>query len=172
MAFQYKSNFGIYLDADFLSVSPKGGSIRKLALVLYRDNSKDNKYLFEFISFMQESESSIDTISVIEPSPDWLPMFIPPWQRVSKLMNFIYNSKEQFPIAPGTYICELLIWIENDEQADYMREIRFEMSSDHVDLYKGRRDKQSTWLNPLYVTGYTPVISRKLSPEEYRILIP
>lgn len=160
---QHKMNFGLYLDADFFNKSPQNGVVTQVAVILYRTNSKEDKYLLELNSFRVLNEDNV-TYSY---SPEKLPIFFEPWQRKSKTMSFIYQTGEEFPVSTGTYVCELLVWIDDSTRPKYVREIKFEITTDIYNLYSERRKAGSVTLEPTNVVGYTPLQSRKLTTEEY-----
>ena len=163
---QHKGNFGLYLNADFFNKSPQNGLITQLAVILYRTNSREDKYLLELSSFRVLNEDNI-TYSY---SQEKLPIFSQPWQRNNKTMSFIYQREEGFPISTGTYICELLIWIDDSIKPKYVKEIKFEITTDVFNLYSERRKAGSVTLEPTNVVGYTPLKSKKLTDEEYKRL--
>ncbi len=162
---QYKGNLGLYLKVDFYNKSPRNGLITQLGLILYKATSIENKYLLTLESFRIVKESGIFTIS-----EEWLPIFLQPWQRDSKITNFLYMADEQFPVSSGTYICELLVWTDYEKKAKYVEEFKFEITADVLKTYLDRRETGSTTLSPIPIVGYTPLESKKLTNEDYKQL--
>ena len=70
LSIQHKVNLGIYIDVDFYNDSPKDGLITKLALVIYRESNKEDKYLLTFNSFRILKKDG-----VYGPSEETLPLF-------------------------------------------------------------------------------------------------
>lgn len=160
----HKTNFGLYLNAEFFNNSPNFGLIRRISLVLYKPTSKEDKYLITLNSFRILGDG------VYIQSEEKLPLSFQPWQRTTKMMSFIYDADEQFPISGGTWICELLVWTDERTTPKYFQEIKFDVREDLLQVYLARRKVESTTLEPTNIVGYTPVKSQKLTHEDYQQL--
>ncbi len=163
---QHKGNFGIYLDVNFFNRSPKNGLITQLAVILYRTNSIEDKYLLSLSSFRVLNQDGV----TYGYSQDRLPIFLQPWQRNNKVASFIYQTEDDFPISMGTYVCELLAWTDDGSKPKYIKEIKFEITADILNRYLERRKAGSVTLEPANVIGYTSLKARKLTVEEYKQL--
>lgn len=159
-------NFGIYIDAAFFNNSPRNGKITQTTLILYKSDSKEDKYLLELMGFMIQQDRF-----VYAPSEEKPRIYFKPWEMQNRVMNFIYLRKdEQFPIMTGTYICELLIWIDDSSKPKYIKEIKFQITPEILEKYQNLKERGSTNLLSVNIVGYTPLISKKLSKEEYNLL--
>lgn len=166
MQIQHKTNFGLYLIADFFNNSPNNGQITQLGVVLYKTGSEEDKYLLTLLGFRV-----IDSSGIYSSSEEELPLFFQPWQRQSKTMNFIYRIRdEEFPLASGTYVGELLLWTDYGQRPKYICNFKFNVTGDALKAYLDRKQSGSTTLEPLTIVGYTPMKSRKLTPEDYKRL--
>ncbi len=160
---QYKGNFGIYIDGDFSNRSPQNGMITNMAVILYKATSPEDKYLLTLLNFRIMNED--DTYG---PSEEELPLYFQPWQRVGKVMNFLYMLRdEQFPISMGTYMCEFLAWTDDKVKPKYIEHFKFEMTADVLELYLARRDANNSSLQELNISGYTALKSKKMTKENY-----
>jgi hypothetical protein len=162
----HKGNLGVYLDFSFWNDSPRPGLITGLAVVLYRTESAEDKYMLELNSFRVA-----DSTGVYHDSEERLPVFLEPWQWTSRTASFIYEDSQQFPIAMGTYNCELLVWVNHEERSRYRSGRRFDISLDNLSTYAKRRDAGSTTLEPIVTVGATLLKAHKLSKEEYESLV-
>lgn len=163
MQVQHKINLGVYLSVNFFNNSPKNGQITDLGLVLYKTGSEEDKYLLTLWGFRVIGEDG-NYIA----SEEKLPLFFQPWQRNSKMMNFIYLVEdEQFPLSSVTYIAELLVWTDYTAKPKYIEEFKFDISGDILKIYMDRKELGYTTLEPLAIVGYTPLKSRKLTHEDY-----
>ena len=123
-------------------------------------------YLLEFNSFRVLAEDNV----VYKESEESLPLLLEPWQRYNKLMSFIFEAEEQFPVSQGIHECELLLWDEEQGNARFSRRFRFDITADVLDTYKKNREVGSTSLQSIHMVGYTPLKSRKLTQQEYELL--
>ena len=163
---QHKINLGLYLHVDFFNNSPKNGQVTEAALILYKVGSEEDKYLLTLLGFRVVGEDG-----VWSESEERLPLFFKPWQRQTKSMNFLHLIEEQqFPLASGTYLGELLIWTRYEAQPRYVEHFKFNVSGDLLKAYMQRKELGSTTLEPLTIVGYTPLKSKKLTDEEYKRL--
>ncbi len=162
----HRDNFGLYVNVDVHNRSPRAGLITDICLVLYGSNSPQDKYLFEIKDFRVLLEDEITYTS----SEEKLPLLVEPRQRMNKMVRFVYDSDEEFPISMGTYICEVLLWISDNQKADYVEEFQFKITKDVLDKYIELREKKSTNLQWLSVIGHTPLESKKLTTGEYKLL--
>jgi hypothetical protein len=165
---QHKVNFGIYLSASFVNKSPSNGTITNAALVTYKDSSPDDKYLLNFMAF-RVLDKATETYGEAQES---LPIFLKPGQIETRTMNFIYfTEKEMFPISTGTYVCELLLWIDAQEKPTYKKQFKFDLSADLLQYYLLKRSQGSTTLSPpIELAGFSQLTARKLNRLEYNQL--
>ena len=165
---QHKTNFGIYLSASFVNKSPSNGTITKTALVIYKESSPDDKYLMNFLAFRVLDKTG----DVYSESQESLPIFLKPGEIETRTMNFIYDTqKEVFPVSTGTYVCELLLWLDAQEKPTYKNQFKFDLSADILQYYLLKRSQGSTTLSPpIQLVGFSQFTSRKLSPLEYNQL--
>jgi len=159
-------NLGLYIKYDIQNRSPQSGIITKMATVMFREENPEDKYLLEFKKFRVLDSTKIAYID----SEEELPLLLKPYDRTSKMAKFVYKGDEQFPITQGTYIVELLLWLENDQKADVEKRLRVQFTKDVVDIYASLRNQESTTLQWIPVVGHTKLVSRKLSEQEYIIL--
>ena len=164
---QHKLNFGMYVRASFLNNSPQNGLITQTAIIMFKDTNPEDKYIITFDSFRTS-----DSNKIYSPSLESLPIFLKPLDRESRIINYLFlKENEQFPISSGTYVCELLLWIDYNNKPDYRKEFKFTISADMLDWYKMRRDMHSTSLSePIKISGYAPLTPRKITMDEYEQL--
>ncbi len=162
---QHKSNFGIYLTLDLYNNTPGSGMISKACLIMNNKNNIRDKFLLEFDSFRVMKDNVVYVTSEQK-----IPVFFESNKREIKIMSFLYNYDKQFPISMGIYNCELLVWINNEDKVTYKKVFQIDISSDILDDYKKFRDAGSTNLIPIDVVGYTPLKSKKITANEYKML--
>jgi hypothetical protein len=162
----WSGNLGLYLNIDFQNNSPQSGNVTDLGVVLYREANPADKYFLELMGFRVLDSAGASYID----SEEKLPLLFQPWQRSRKMAKFVFDSDIPFPIAQGTYVIEVLVWLEDGDRAAVSRQIRIEFTQDIVDTYGKRKDAQSTTIQTQTVIGYTPRESRKLTDSEYRLL--
>jgi endo-1,4-beta-mannosidase len=159
---QHKENFGLYVDLAFQNQSPTGGLITDLVLVINRQETPEDKYLLQSIGFR-----TIDQQGVYRYSEEQMPIFLRPTQWEARTVNFLYVNPEQFPISTGTYVAEVLIWVDYQYKARYCATCRFEISADMLNIYLDRRERGSTFLQPITVVGADVQRSKKITDQEY-----
>ena len=162
---QHKGNLGIYLDVTFINESPQLGIVSETGVVLYKVDNPDDKYLLEFVGFRK-----LEDKRVYRDAEDKLPMAVPPNQWSARTLNYLYKMDDEFPISPGTYVCELHVWTNYETVAEYSKVFKFEISSDILDGYKKLRDVASSSLQSITISGHVSLESKKLSLDEYRQL--
>jgi len=163
---QHKINFGLYVSIDMQNISPNRGMVTQMVLIMYKAANPLDKYLIKFNSFRFK-----DVDDVWSPTEEQLPIYFLPNQIQKRTASFIYSLEgNQFPLATGTYKCELLIWTLANEKADLVREFTIEITEDLMDTYKEYRNHSSTNLIPLTIAGYTELKAGKLSEIQYHQL--
>jgi len=166
MQIQHKTNFGLYVTVDLYNASPKNSVITAACIIIGKAQTWEDIYLLELNSFRVLQEDKV----TYGQSEETLPILIESWKRHNKIMSFIFQADEQFPISQGIYNCELLLWDRQGEKAKFRERFKFDITSDVLEKYKENRKAGSTSLEPIYVVGYTPLKSRKLTTDEYNLL--
>jgi hypothetical protein len=167
----YDFDFALIVSVDFFNDSKRTGEVTRMALVVHKVGSEENKYLLTMAKMVE-----IDTAGASRPKIERLPLRFERSARFTRLMEFVDYAKGEFPVTPGTYVCELLTWTGYQERADYLNEVKFELTSEDVTRYLKMKETKGNSLKEvpiqLYQLGYIPFNSRKLNENEYKQLIP
>lgn len=167
---QHRNNFGVHTNVSFRNESPKSGLVTALAMVINRSENPEDRYLLVFAGF-RKLEMVDSSVAVYRTLEEHLPVFIEPRQWALRTASFIYDTAEQFPISMGTYDFEILVWTNYEERARYREVKKFFVDADILAKYQDRREKGSTWLEPILSVGSVPKSSKKLTNAEYQSLI-
>ena len=168
---QHQKNLGVQINLSFRNESPRSGLVSGLAMVMNKSENPEDKYLLTCIGF-KTYERVDSATAVYRPTGEQLPVLIGSRQWASRTAGFVYTASEQFPISMGTYDCQVLVWTDYEERARFSESMKFEITAEILDTYEDRRDRGSTWLEPIPTVGTVPLESEKLSTAEYEALIP
>ena len=163
---QHSGNLGLYVTVDIDNRSPRSGLIQDFRIVLWNKQASDDKYLLSFRSFRVLNPDDISWSD----SKERMPLLIEPWQRVSKVLAFVYGSEDEFPISMGTYDCELYYWSDYQDQPLKSAPFSFALTKDVLDGYVASRNSKSTSIMFQNIVGHTPLTSKKLTKDEYKAL--
>lgn len=161
---QHKTNLGLYVNLVLKNQSPSPGLITQMLLAVHRQETPEDKYLLIPASFPVRG---FDDVWRATPAEQ---VFLGPREWFAGTVNFLYLSEQQFPIATGLYVCELLVFADFEGRASFSETFRFEISADILAAYMDYREKGSTMLQEVPIVGMRAFESKKLSQEEYLAL--
>jgi hypothetical protein len=163
---QHRDNLGIYVEFAVQNHSPTSGIISRVALVLSRADTPEERYLLAFAGYRVEQRRGVwgplDP-AVTQPRP----LFLDPNQWELRTAHFLYTNEEEFPIASGAYKAELFIWTDYETKPRYREETTFVVSADILTTYLGARERGSTVLQSIECVGAQPSVGKKLTNAEY-----